>query len=76
MPIYEFHCNRCNKDFEMLIIGSDKPSCPVCKTDDIHKLMSACGFTSKGEQGQTTRASAGQSSCAGCSAGSCASCGH
>jgi putative FmdB family regulatory protein len=76
MPIYEFHCNRCNKDFEMLLMGSDKPICPTCKTDDIYRLLSACGFLSKGEQGQTTRASAGQSSCSGCSATSCSSCGH
>ena len=76
MPIYEFHCNQCNREFEYLILGSDKPVCPKCKSKNVCKLMSACGFVSKGGGGETVRKSASASACSGCTSGSCASCGH
>ena len=73
MPIYEYHCEECGKNFECLIIGSDKPGCTGCSSQKVTKLMSACGFVSKGGGGETVSSSAG-SSCSGCSAGSCAGC--
>ncbi|MBI9076762.1 MAG: zinc ribbon domain-containing protein [Desulfatibacillum sp.] len=76
MPIYEFHCNKCDKNFEQLLMGSDKPACPKCSSEDVGRLLSACGFVSKGSSGQTETRSAGvASSCAGCSSTSCSSCG-
>ena len=74
MPIYEYHCEKCGKDFECLVFGSEKPDCKGCHSKKVRKRMSACGFISKGG-GQTVKASAG-SSCGGCHAGSCAGCKH
>lgn len=76
MPIYEYHCDQCKEDFECLIIGSDEPECPACKGKNVAKMMSACGFVSKGGGGETVSSSAGASSCSGCAATSCSSCGH
>lgn len=76
MPIYEYHCKKCEKDFECLVFGSDTPKCPGCETDDVERLMSACGFVSRGTDGMTESRSAADSSCTGCSASSCAGCGH
>jgi len=76
MPIYEYHCKDCGKNFECLIIGSDTPKCTGCSSENAARLMSACGFLSKGSTGETVGASAGASSCTGCSANSCAGCGH
>ncbi len=76
MPIYEYHCDQCNKNFECLILGGDVPECPTCNGNNVDRLMSACGFVSKGGGGETVRQSAGTSSCGGCSASSCAGCGH
>ncbi|SLM27747.1 Regulatory protein, FmdB family [Desulfamplus magnetovallimortis] len=77
MPIFEYKCNGCKKDFELLVIGSQKPLCPSCSSPDLVKLMSACGFFSKtngpGNTVQTT-SSAG-SACSGCAATSCSTCG-
>ncbi len=78
MPIYEYKCNNCGKDFETLVMGSFKPECPECDSQDLSRLMSKCGFVSKsqgpgGEMTQTSSASS--SSCAGCSSTSCSSCG-
>lgn len=75
MPIYEYHCENCNKDFECLIFGQEQPECPACSSEKVCRLMSCCGFVSKGNGGQTVSRSAG-SSCGGCSASSCAGCGH
>jgi putative FmdB family regulatory protein len=75
MPIYEYHCETCGKDFECLMIGSSKPECSACNSKKVRKLMSACGFISKGSGGQPLKSSAG-SSCGGCHASSCAGCKH
>ncbi len=74
MPIYEYHCDKCEKDFEYLVFGSDKPACPTCENPDVRKLMSAAGFISKDGSGQTVKVPAGGSSCGGCAATSCATC--
>jgi putative FmdB family regulatory protein len=76
MPIYEYHCKSCTKDFESLVFGDECPTCPECGTADVCRLMSTCGFVSKGSGGQTTKQAAGTSSCSGCSATSCSTCGH
>lgn len=74
MPIYEYHCEHCDQDFECLVMGSDKPECPHCSSHEVQRLLSACGFVSKGGGGETVKASAGASACSGCSATSCATC--
>lgn len=74
MPIYEYQCRKCGKEFECLVFGSEKPACPDCESPEVGRLMSRCGFVSKSAGGQTVSSSA--SSCGGCSASSCAGCGH
>lgn len=74
MPIYEYHCNQCNQNFEYLVIGKLKSECPACHSKEIRQLMSACGFVSKGTGGETVRSSG--SFCAGCSTNNCTGCGH
>ncbi|MFZ5571641.1 MAG: FmdB family zinc ribbon protein [Thermodesulfobacteriota bacterium] len=76
MPIYEYCCEKCGKEFEYLVLGSQPPEgCPACNSPKVKRLMSACGFTSKGSGGETVRSSASASSCSGCKASSCSSCG-
>lgn len=40
MPLYSFHCPQCDKDVELLIGFSEKPSCPSCGAADMQRLMS------------------------------------
>lgn len=73
MPIFEYHCGKCDKDFEKLVFGSDpEVDCPYCGQTDVQKLMSACsakvGY-------KFTSASKSADSCGGCAATSCSSCG-
>ena len=43
MPIFEFICNKCDEQFEYLMLSpADKdPECPKCQGKDVKKLMSA-----------------------------------
>ena len=43
MPIYEYSCNKCGREFEELVFGEDKPACPACGAKETERLMScAC----------------------------------
>lgn len=46
MPIFEYQCRQCEKEFERLVFaGEDKKVfCPVCKSPDVDKKMSASSF--------------------------------
>jgi len=50
MPIYEFVCNTCSRQFEKLIFASDSCviECPQCKGADVAKLMSAASVRPQG----------------------------
>ncbi len=75
MPIFEFSCDQCGKQFERLVFKSDEPvSCPACGQDKVTKLMSACAFKADYHGMMKTTSSKG-SSCTGCSSTSCSTCG-
>jgi len=76
MPIYEYRCKTCAHEFEYLVIGRADPECPACNGKKVTRLMSACGFFSKGSGGETVKAAASNSACSGCAGSSCATCGH
>jgi putative FmdB family regulatory protein len=78
MPIYEYKCHACGREFETLVMGSTQPQCPDCSSHELSRLMSACGFVSRatGAAGESTvKRTAASSGCSGCSATNCASCG-
>lgn len=74
MPIYEYTCNSCQKKFEALVKREEKAACPGCGSENVKRLLSACGFVSRGAGGETTGSSAGPS-CSGCTSSSCTGCG-
>ena len=42
MPLYDFHCKQCDREFEALVRPNDPPTtCPSCKSADVEKLLSA-----------------------------------
>lgn len=71
MPIYEYHCGKCEGDFEKLVFGKEEVSCPKCGSA-VERLMSACNF--KSGAGDFKTSGTGQSSCSGCAGTSCATC--
>lgn len=46
MPIFEYQCEVCQKEFEKLVFANDteKVACPECKTARVIKKMSASSF--------------------------------
>ena len=49
MPIYEYKCTKCGKEFELIQKFSDKPAtkCPDC-SGKVEKLISQSSFVLKG----------------------------
>ena len=50
MPIYEYRCEACSHQLEVLQKISDAPlqECPNCKAKTLRKQVSAAGFRLKG----------------------------
>ena len=46
MPIYEYKCSKCKKEFEKLVFAGDDNdiSCPECNSSKVAKKMSATSF--------------------------------
>ena len=40
MPIYEYTCSGCSKDFELLIRGTEVARCPTCGNSRIARQIS------------------------------------
>ena len=73
MPIYEYACSSCGKEFELLLRNSSaKPQCPGCSGTDLRKKMSApAAITASSSAGAAMPAS-----CQGCGhAGGPSACG-
>ena len=63
MPIYEYRCASCGKEFEKLVRSSDTPECPQCHSHELRKKLSVFA---------TSTQTAGGSSLPE----ACGSCGH
>ncbi|MFC1523480.1 FmdB family zinc ribbon protein [Thermodesulfobacteriota bacterium] len=76
MPLFDFVCLDCGEEFETLLMGSDTPVCPKCRSKNLEKKMSAFSFRSgqKGGSGSNATPSGSGSKCSGCAGGSCSTC--
>jgi len=48
MPIFEYSCRACGREFEALIRPGDTPACPACASQDLEKLLSAIAVKTEG----------------------------
>jgi len=61
MPLYSYHCSKCEKEFELLVSSSDVPVCPACGSDKLDRLMSRVAPDLKnGRYAKKMRAAAGR----------------
>ena len=76
MPIYEYYCESCDDQFEILVFRSSDPvGCPNCNTENVKRVLSVFGFKSGGDKGAaSSRMGSGASGCSGCVATNCSSC--
>lgn len=64
MPIFEYRCEDCHREFEALVRPSTRPACPHCGSTHLEKQLSV--FATAGASSQEP-AFAGEP---------CGSCGH
>jgi putative FmdB family regulatory protein len=64
MPIYEYACHDCGREFEALVRSSTVPDCPSCHSTDLEKRLSVFATAAQPEQAAPV------------TAGPCSSCGH
>lgn len=46
MPIYEYTCRDCGRQFEQLVRADSKPECPGCNGHRLEKMLSAFAVSS------------------------------
>lgn len=63
MPIFEYLCKACEHEFEALVFGDQKASCPNCKSKSLVPKLSVFAVSAK------------STSPAAPAAGACGSCG-
>jgi putative FmdB family regulatory protein len=72
MPIYEYTCTECGKEFEKLVFGNASVKCPECESEEVKKKFSVFGMS--GVEKPFAGNSSGCSTCTS-SRSSCSSCG-
>ncbi len=74
MPMYEYVCAKCGKDFEVRLSMAEsdttKPPCPACGSRSAERRLSAANF-SMGGGGSSGGGSDFSSDGPSCSGGSC-----
>ncbi|HBC47076.1 MAG TPA: FmdB family transcriptional regulator [candidate division Zixibacteria bacterium] len=76
MPIFEYRCQSCDRNFELFIRSSAASlACPECGSMEIKKKFSTFGF-STGRSGFESSAVSSSSSCGHCSSHQCSGCHH
>ena len=57
MPIFEYSCKSCGKEFEALVRSHDPaPACPACSGADLEKLISRPAIKSESTHGLAMKA--------------------
>jgi putative FmdB family regulatory protein len=71
MPIYEYRCERCGEEFELLLPSSGAAArCPGCSSAQVKKRFSLFAVT-----GSSRQSGQGKSpSCGGCRSRNCSTC--
>ncbi|MCX6894373.1 MAG: zinc ribbon domain-containing protein [Verrucomicrobia bacterium] len=71
MPIYEFHCEGCEKDSEILVRSSNwkGAKCPHCGSTKLDKKFSTFASSSAGNSDAPACATPRGGGCGGCCGG-------
>jgi putative FmdB family regulatory protein len=62
MPIFEYICQQCHHQFEAIVLGNKKASCPKCESKRLSQQLSS--FAVRGEKSQESGVSS--SACGTC----------
>lgn len=48
MPIFEYECRDCGREFEAFVTAERQPSCPACQGVNLAKHLSSPGMVGAG----------------------------
>ncbi|QDU29825.1 Zinc ribbon domain protein [Anatilimnocola aggregata] len=73
MPLFDYQCQNCQTEVELLIRGDEKPECPECHSKKMDKLLSvpaahvahSGGLPMSGMEGGCGKPQCGQGRCMG-----------
>jgi putative FmdB family regulatory protein len=51
MPLFEYACKECDKEFEALVRGGDTPECPSCHSKELQRRLSVFAAHTNGGGG-------------------------
>jgi putative FmdB family regulatory protein len=63
MPIYDYKCRSCGREFEELVRLGETPNCPVCDGNDLERLISLPAISTESSRKRSlgkARAAAGK----------------
>ena len=58
MPIYEYSCKSCGREFETLVRPGSTPACPACAGTELERLLSLPAVHSSGTHALALKAAA------------------
>lgn len=74
MPLYEYVCESCRDEFELLVRGDESPVCPACGGKKLVQLLSVVAAHTAGSRDLPVCSTTTPSGCGlpQCGAGRCA----
>jgi putative FmdB family regulatory protein len=49
MPILEYRCQECERQFETIVLGAQQPVCPACQSTKLERLLSVFAVGAKSD---------------------------
>lgn len=73
MPLYEYTCQKCKSDVELLIRGDEQPECPECGSTRLEKQLSVPAAHVAGDSALPVCPPCGEGGCGmpPCASGGC-----
>jgi len=72
MPLFEYRCLGCGREFEVLVASGETPRCPSCGSAELKKLLSAFATAPSSSRAPFPDCGGcGAAHSAGCSCSSC-----
>ena len=66
MPLIEFECASCERRFEELLRGKERPACPSCGGRKLRRMLSAFAAPGRAPTALPCGASREETSCGSC----------
>lgn len=66
MPIFEYICKDCGKQFEAVLIGDHQAECPGCKGQQLEQQLSTFAVNTKGSSNSRPTPHCGMANGGGC----------